>query len=132
MLLETATNDIMLFTPCLRGGLPQLPVQGKDFNLNAGGRDSLAVAEVSGVNLGRFSWKKRKAYVWDALPDQIRDFDGMIGPAVLGAQVVAFDFRAPRGFIGNSQMGSGGLNTPKHQLSGNFLSTVVSSLRTSG
>jgi hypothetical protein len=81
MLLDTGTNDIMLFKPCLRGGLQQLPVQGKDFNLNAGGRDSLA---------------------------------------------------PPRGFIGNSQMESGGLNTPKQQLSGNFLSTVVSSLRTSG
>jgi hypothetical protein len=44
------------------------------------------------VNLGRFSWKKRKAFVWDALPDQIRDFDGMIGPAALSAQGVAFDF----------------------------------------
>lgn len=90
--LDTGTNDIMLFKPCLRGGLQQLPVQGKGFNLNAGGRDSLAVVEVSGVNLGRFSWKKRKAYVWDALPDQIRDFDGMIGPAALSAQGVAFDF----------------------------------------
>ena len=57
MLLDTGTNDIMLFKPCLRGGLQQLPVQGKDFNLNAGGRDSLA---------------------------------------------------PPRGFIGNSQMESGG------------------------
>jgi hypothetical protein len=74
MLLDTGTNDIMLFKPCLRGGLQQLPVQGKDFNRNAGGRDSLA---------------------------------------------------PPRGFIGNSQMESGGLNTPKHQLSGNFLSRKV-------
>ena len=44
------------------------------------------------MNLGPFSWQKRKAYVWDTLPDQLRDFDGMIGPAALDAHVVAFDF----------------------------------------
>jgi predicted aspartyl protease len=92
MLLDTGTRDMMLFKRRLRGGLQQLPVQGKDFNLNAGGRDSLAVVEVPRVNLGPFSWKKRKAYIWDTLPDQLRDFDGMIGPAALNAQVVAFDF----------------------------------------
>jgi predicted aspartyl protease len=92
LLLDTGTRDMMLFKRHLRGGLQQLPLQGKDFNLNAGGRDSLAVVEVPGVNLGPFSWKKRKAYVWDTPPDQLRDFDGMIGPAALDAQVVAFDF----------------------------------------
>ncbi len=92
MLLDTGTRDMMLFKRRLRGGLQQLPVQGKDFNLNAGGRDSIAVVEVPGVNLGPFAWKKQKAYVWDTLPDQLRDFDGMIGPAALDAQVVAFDF----------------------------------------
>jgi hypothetical protein len=44
------------------------------------------------VELGPFSWKKRKAFVWDTLPEQLRDFDGMIGPAALDAQVIAFDF----------------------------------------
>ena len=92
MLLDNGTKDMMLFKRRLGGGLRQLPLQGKDFNLNAGGRDSLAVVEVAGVNLGPFSWQKRKAYVWDTLPDQLRDFDGMIGPAALDAQVVAFDF----------------------------------------
>jgi predicted aspartyl protease len=92
MLLDTGTRDMMLFKRRLPGGLRQLPVQGKDFNLNAGGRDSLAVVEVPAVNLGPFSWQKRKAYVWDTLPDQLRDFDGMIGPAALDAHVVAFDF----------------------------------------
>jgi predicted aspartyl protease len=92
MLLDTGTRDMMLFKRRLRGGLQRLAEQGKDFNLNAGGRDSLAAVEVVSVELGSFSWKKRKAYVWDTLPDQLRDFDGMIGPAALDAQVVAFDF----------------------------------------
>jgi predicted aspartyl protease len=92
MLLDTGTKDIMLFKRRLRGNLRHLRVQDKDSTLNAGGRDNLAVVEVSSVNLGPFSWKKRKAYVWDTLPDQLRDFDGMVGPAALNAQVVAFDF----------------------------------------
>jgi predicted aspartyl protease len=92
MLLDTGTRDMMLFKRRLRGDLQQLPVKDKDFNLNAGGRDSLEVVEVPGVNLGPFSWKKRKGYLWDTLPDQLRDFDGMIGPGALDAQVVAFDF----------------------------------------
>jgi hypothetical protein len=92
MLLDTGTRDMMLFKRRLPRGLRQLTVRGKDFNLNAGGRGSLEVVEVPGVNLGPFFWKKRKGYLWDTPPAELRDFDGMIGPAALDAQVVTFDF----------------------------------------
>jgi predicted aspartyl protease len=92
MLLDTGVRDMVLFKPRLRGHLQQLRVQGSDFNLNAGGQDSLAVVEMPSVELGSFSWKKRKAYIWGTPPDQLRDFDGMVGPAALGALAIAFDF----------------------------------------
>ncbi len=41
MLLDTGTNDIMLFKPRLRGGLQQLPAQDKDSRASPGIRTTL-------------------------------------------------------------------------------------------
>ena len=92
MLLDTGTKDLMLFEPRLRGGLQRLQVRGTDSNSNSSGQDSVAVVELQSVYVGPLSWKKRKAFVWAIPQNEVRDFDGMMGPAAFGIQAVAIDF----------------------------------------
>jgi predicted aspartyl protease len=92
MLLDTGTKDLMLFERRLRGALQKLSVRGQDFNLNAGGQDRLTEVEIQSVNVGLISRRRQKAYVWMTPEDGLRNFDGLLGPAALGATVVAFDF----------------------------------------
>jgi predicted aspartyl protease len=92
MLLDTGTKDLMLFQRRLGGSLKQLRIHSRDFNLNAGGKDTLAEVEMQSVNVGPISRHKQKAYIWTTPERNLRNFDGLIGPAALGATAVAFDF----------------------------------------
>jgi predicted aspartyl protease len=92
MLLDTGTKDLMLFGPRLRGGLQRLRVRGQDFNVNAGGRDRLAVVELESVRVGPLVRRKQHAYVWGTPENELRSFDGRLGPAAFGVTAVGFDF----------------------------------------
>jgi len=92
MLLDTGTKDLMLFQRRLGGSLKQLHIRSRDFNLNAGGKDTLAEVEMQSVNVGPISRHKQKAYVWTTPERNLRNFDGLLGPTALGATAVAFDF----------------------------------------
>jgi hypothetical protein len=92
VLLDTGTRDLMLFQRRLGDSLKQLPILAQDFNLNAGGKDSLAEVEMQLVNVGPISRHKQKAYVWTTPERNLRNFDGLLGPTALGATAVAFDF----------------------------------------
>ena len=96
MLLDTGTKDLMLFQRRLRGSLKQLHIHARDFNLNAGGKDTLAEVELQSVNVGPISRHKQKAYIWTTPGDNLRNFDGLLGPTALGATAVAFDFERHR------------------------------------
>jgi predicted aspartyl protease len=96
MLLDTGTKDLMLFQRRLGGSLKQLHIHARDFNLNAGGKDTLAEVELQSVNVGPISRHKQKAYIWTTPGDNLRNFDGLLGPAALGATGVAFDFERHR------------------------------------
>ena len=96
MLLDTGTKDLMLFQRRLRGSLKQLHIHARDFNLNAGGKDTLAEVELQSVNVGPISRHKQKAYIWTTPGDNLRNFDGLLGPTALGATGVAFDFERHR------------------------------------
>ena len=85
MLLDTGTKDLMLFQRRLPGSLKQLHIHGRDFNLNAGGKDTLAEVELQSVNVGPISRHKQKAYIWTTPGDNLRNFDGLLGPTALGA-----------------------------------------------
>jgi len=92
VLLDTGTKDLMLFQRRLAGRLKQLHIQGQDFNLNVGGKDTVAEIEMPSVNVGPVSRHKQKAYLWTPPDRNLRNFDGLLGPTALGATKVAFDF----------------------------------------
>ena len=92
LLMDTGTSDLMLFQQKLPAPLRHLHTLRQKINLNAGGRDRLSEVEMQSVNVGSFSRHKQKAYVWPTSEDELRDFDGLLGPAALGATVVGFDF----------------------------------------
>jgi len=92
ILLDTGTKDLTLFDGRLGGMRRHLRALGKDFNITAGGRDPLAVVEMESVNVGPVSRGKQKAFVLATSEEDIRGFDGIVGPVALGASVVAFDF----------------------------------------
>ena len=65
---------------------------GKDFNVTAAGRDPLFAVEMDSVNVGPIFRRKLKAFVLTAPEEHMQAFDGVLGPAALGASAVAFDF----------------------------------------
>lgn len=92
MLLDTGTKDLMLFQRRLGGSLKQLHIRDRDSNLNAGGKDTVAVVEMQSVYVGTITRRKQKAYVWTTPERDLRNFDGLLGPTAIGATAVAFDF----------------------------------------
>ena len=92
VLLDTGTKDLMLFERRLTGGLRHLRSRAQVLNLNAGGQDHLTEVELQSVKVGQLSRTKQRAYVWATPEDQLRSFDGLLGPAAFGVAVVGFDF----------------------------------------
>jgi predicted aspartyl protease len=92
MLLDTGSKDLTLFGRRLGGMRQRWRVLGKDFNISAGGRDPLMLVELDSVSVGPVFRRKQKAFVLTMSEENMRDFDGILGPAALGAIAVAFDF----------------------------------------
>ena len=92
ILLDTGTKDLTLFDRHLGGMLEGLRVVGKDFNVTAAGRDPLFAVELDSVNVGPIFRRKLKAFVLTTPEEHMQAFDGVLGPAALGASAVAFDF----------------------------------------
>jgi predicted aspartyl protease len=94
VLLDTGTKDLMLFQNHVPGMLNSLKERRHDSNLNAGGEDNLTELELPSVSMGPFTRKKQKAYLWTVVEDRARGFDGLLGPAALGIEVIRFDFES--------------------------------------
>lgn len=92
MLLDTGSNDLTLFDRRVSGMLQNARVLGQDVHFSAGGRDPLVVVEMDSISVGPIFRRKQKASVLSTPEDNLRDFDGVIGPAALGVVTVAFDF----------------------------------------
>jgi hypothetical protein len=92
MLLDTGTKDITLFQPRLKGTLQQIRVRSEDVTVNARGSSQINRVIIPSLRLGSISRRQQKAYLWTTPEADLRDFDGMIGPAALGATAVEFDF----------------------------------------
>ena len=92
ILLDTGTKDLTLFDRRLGAMLQRLRVLGKDFNVTAAGRDPLLAVEMDSINVGPIFRVKQRAFVLTASEEDMRDFDGVVGPTALGASAVAFDF----------------------------------------
>ena len=92
VLLDTGTKDLTLFDRRLGGMLQRLRVLGKDSNVTAAGRDPIVAIEMDAINVGPVFREKQKAFVLINSEEDARRFDGILGPAALGAIAVAFDF----------------------------------------
>ena len=92
MLLDTGTKDITLFQVRLKGSLRQARVSSEDLTVNAGGSSQINRVVIPSLRLGSIFRRKQDAYVWTTPEADLRDFDGMVGPAALGAVAVEFDF----------------------------------------
>ena len=92
VLLDTSTKDLTLFDRRVTGMLRRLPILGSDFNVAVGGRDALVAVEIDSIIVGQILLRKQKAYVLRTPEENLRSFDGVLGPAALGASAVGFDF----------------------------------------
>jgi predicted aspartyl protease len=92
MLFDTGTKDITLFRPRLKGSLQQIRLRSEDATINAGGSSQINKVVIPSLQLGSISRREQDAYVWTTPEAELRDFDGMLGPAALGAIAVEFDF----------------------------------------
>lgn len=81
-----------LFDRRVTGMLRRLPILGSDFNVAVGGRDALVAVEIDSIIVGQILLRKQKAYVLRTPEENLRSFDGVLGPAALGASAVGFDF----------------------------------------
>ena len=92
VLLDTGTKDLTLFDRRVTGMLSRLHILGSDFNVTAGGRDTLMAVEIDSIIVGPILLRKQKAYVLRTPEKNLRSFDGVLGPAAFGASAVGFDF----------------------------------------
>ena len=92
MLLDTGTKDITLFQVRLKGSLRQAGVSSEDLTVNAGGSSQINKVVIPSLRLGSISRTKQNVYVWTIPETELRDFDGMVGPAALGVGAMEFDF----------------------------------------
>lgn len=92
VLLDTGTKDLTLFDRRLGEMWPRLRILGKDFNITAGGRDPLVVVEMKSISLGPVFRRRQKAFVLNTSEEDLRGFDGILGPSALGVIALAFDF----------------------------------------
>ena len=92
VIVDTGTKDLMLFRQRLRGKLHGLHTTSETHNVNAGGPDRIAEVEIPSLKLGAIARSRQKAYLWTASEEQLRDFDGLLGPRAVGIKVLAFDF----------------------------------------
>ena len=60
--------------------------------LDEGRVATLAEVEIAFVRAGTLFREKQKAFVWATPEKEIRNIDGLLGPAALGIAVVRFDF----------------------------------------
>jgi predicted aspartyl protease len=92
MLLDTGTKDITLFRSRLKGSLQQIRLRSEDVTVNAGGSSQINKVVIPSLQVGSISRRKQDAYVWTTPEAELREFDGMLGPAALGAIALEFDF----------------------------------------
>jgi predicted aspartyl protease len=92
VLLDTGTKDLTLFDRRLGGMLQRFRVLGKDSNVTAAGRDPIVAVEMDAIYVGPVFRERQKAFVLTNSEEDSPRFDGILGPAALGAIAVAFDF----------------------------------------
>jgi predicted aspartyl protease len=92
VLLDTGTKDLTLFDRRISGKLRRLRVLGVDSNVTAAGRDPLVAVQMDAIHVGPVFREKQKAFVLTNSEEDSQRFDGILGPAALGAIAVAFDF----------------------------------------
>lgn len=92
VLLDTGTKDLTLFDRRLGGMLQRLRVLGLDSNITAAGQGSIMAVELNAINVGPIFSRKQKAFVLTNSEEDLRRFDGILGPVALGAIAVGFDF----------------------------------------
>jgi predicted aspartyl protease len=92
VLLDTGSKDLTFFDQRINKTQQGLRRLGWDVHFSAGGQEALAVVEVDTVSVGPILRRKQKAYVLAAPEENLRDFDGVLGPAALGVTALVFDF----------------------------------------
>ena len=92
ILLDTGANNLTLFDRRLGEMRQRLRAVGKDVDVSAGGQDTVVAVEMDSVSVGPIFRGKQKAFVLTTSEEDIRDFDGVLGPAAFGVSTVAFDF----------------------------------------
>jgi hypothetical protein len=90
--LDTGANNLTLFDRRLGEMRQRLRAVGKDVDVSAGGQDTVVAVEMDSVSVGPIFRGKQKAFVLATSEEDIRDFDGVLGPAAFGVSTVAFDF----------------------------------------
>jgi predicted aspartyl protease len=92
VLLDTGSKDLTLFDQRVDRKQQGFRILGRDAQVSVGGQDPLVVVEVDTVSVGAILRRNQKANVLVTSDEQLRDFDGVLGPAALGITAVAFDF----------------------------------------
>ena len=92
VLLDTGTNDIRFFTARVHANISSLATRHTAVTLNAGGEDRLEEVKLSELHIAGTVFRNQRAFLWKTPPDNMRDFDGLLGPTALGVTRVQFDF----------------------------------------
>jgi hypothetical protein len=83
---------IRFFTARVHASISSLATRRTEVTLNAGGEDRLEEVELPEVHIAGTVFRNQRAFLWKTPPDNMRDFDGLLGPTALGVTRVQFDF----------------------------------------
>lgn len=92
VLLDTGSKDLTLFDRRVNRRQLGFRILGRDINFSVGGQDPLVVVEVDTVSVGAILRRNQRANVLVTSEENLRDFDGVLGPTALGITAVVFDF----------------------------------------
>ena len=99
LLVDTGTQNLLLFERQLRNGLRRLPTRDvrRSFNSDSTSFETKEIV-LSKIQLGTADLWPRKAFLTDGNAYFDQSFDGALGPRSLGLKWIAFDFE--RGSFG--------------------------------
>jgi len=92
LMVDTGTNDLVLFAPKVQGRLAGVKTVGTKTKTTLGGEGHLPVVEIAGASMGSIELPGQRALLLDGEGPASANLDGLLGIVALGVARITFDF----------------------------------------
>ena len=92
LMVDTGTNDLVLFAPKVQGRLAGAKTVGTKTKTTLGGEGHLPVVEIAGASMGSIELPGQRALLLDGEGPASINLAGLLGVVALGVARITFDF----------------------------------------